>query len=117
VIVPNVLEFMQKRFDVGERWQARLISEVLDFVGGRCAGKAKMVVPGQVRMRQIGVNVSAVKDISRAAGIKNSLHGHRQLIEEKVLGDPCATLPRKASQACTYEPFMLKHLPGSEDTP
>src|ERR1700730_6236387 len=65
----RVVELAPDGPDVCERRQARFVSQALNFVGVRVAGKTVMVFPFPDWIFEIGIKVSAMKDISRAAAI------------------------------------------------
>src|SRR6187455_2863599 len=51
---------------------------MLDFVRGRRLSKTKVLSPFLCRICEMGIDVGAVKDIARAAGIKNAVGRHRE---------------------------------------
>jgi hypothetical protein len=64
--------------DIGECGQARLIAQVLNLMCSGCLGEAKMIFPLFARIRQIGIDVSAMKHVSGAARIENSSRRHSE---------------------------------------
>ena len=49
---------------------------MLDFVGGGRSCEAKMLFPTLRRIGEVGINISAVEDISCSTGIENSIRRH-----------------------------------------
>jgi len=64
--------------DIGERRQARLIAEMLDFVGGCRSRKVEMVLPSQRGIGHVGIDIGAVENISGSAGIENAIRWYGQ---------------------------------------
>ena len=69
-------ELALDRCDFSKRRQARLIAEMLDFVGGGGSREVEMLLPTHRRIGEVGMNVGAVEDVSRSTGIENSIRRH-----------------------------------------
>src|SRR5579863_5818079 len=59
--------------NVGKRRQARLIAQMLDLVGRGRLRQQEMLLPVPCRIGEVGMDVSAVEDVSRSTGIDDSI--------------------------------------------
>src|ERR1700724_2822647 len=74
----RVVELAPDGPDVRESRQARLVSQALNLVRGRGPGKTEMVFPFPSGIFEVGIQVSAMKNISRAAAIHDFVRRHRE---------------------------------------
>jgi len=72
-----VSELPLSRDDVGKSWQSCLVAEVLDFVCGSSAREPKMLFPTFRCVGKVGIDVSAVEDITSPTRISNAIWWHR----------------------------------------
>src|SRR4029077_11882156 len=69
-------KFMLDRGDFRKRRQSCLIAEMLNLESGRGLRKFEMFLPALRRIGEIGINVSAVENVSGSTGIENSIRWH-----------------------------------------
>src|SRR5437762_2865401 len=74
----TLIEFAGDLVDSIEGRQARLVAEMLDLVGRGMPGEPKVLVPAFDRIVEIGIDVGAVEDVARAAGVADASLWHRQ---------------------------------------
>src|ERR1700719_4507133 len=94
---PGALLFAVRQFcrelplhgaNIIERGQARLVAETLNLVRGGRLREAEMLRPSPRRIRQVGIDVGAVKHVARAAGVDHALARYRK----RAVGMNCTGL-------------------------
>ena len=97
--VNAIAEFARNRFDVVKGWQAGLVAEMLDLVGGGVLRELKMLFPALLGVLNVGIDVSAMEHVAGAAGVAHPRGGHRQRRKR-------ATVPLSSYQSTPRSPSV-----------